>query len=165
MINGGALVSISQHKAPDVAAQVVNFANQYRALAPQGLFKEGDDFSAIIKTIDSVDARRLANQRRSQSQNEDRLVLNEPLPLDCGRSWSKTSQGVLYGQLIETYTQRVLEATKRKANESRDRFSLANLRYKNWLSLMNSDSGAWLSAGLSPKLSQSNQETPQPTLS
>ena len=39
-----------------------------------------------------------------------------------------------------------------KANESRDRFSLANLRYKNWLSLMNSDSGAWLSAGLSPTL-------------
>ena len=46
----------------------------------------------------------------------------------------------------------MLEALKMKANESRDRFSLANLRYKNWLSLMNSDSGAWLSAGLSPKL-------------
>ena len=55
-------------------------------LAPQGLFKEGDDFSAIMKTIDSVDARRLANQRGSQSQNENYLVLNEPLPVDCGYS-------------------------------------------------------------------------------
>ena len=78
--------SFSQHKAPDVAAQVVNFANQYRVLAPQDLFKEGDDFSAIMKTIDSVDTRRLANQRGSQSQNENYLVLNEPLPVDCGYS-------------------------------------------------------------------------------
>ena len=61
----------------------------------QGLFKVDDDFSAIIKTVDSIDARRLANQRRSQSQNENHLVLNEPLPLDCGYSGSKTSQGVL----------------------------------------------------------------------
>ena len=113
----------------NVAAQVVNFANQYRALAPQGLFKEGDDFSAIIKTIDSVDARRLANQRRSQSQSENRLVLNEPLPLECCYSGSKTSQGALYSHLIETHAQRMLEALKMKANESRDRFSLANLRY------------------------------------
>ena len=30
----------------------------------------------------------------SQSQNENHLVLNELLPLDCGHSWSKTSQGV-----------------------------------------------------------------------
>ena len=39
--NGGELVSVSQNKAPDVAAQVINFADQYRVLAPQGLFKEG----------------------------------------------------------------------------------------------------------------------------
>ena len=58
----GALVSVSQRKAPDVAAQVVNFANQYRALAPQGVFREDDDFSAIIKAIESVDTRRIVNQ-------------------------------------------------------------------------------------------------------
>ena len=46
----------------------------------------------------------------------------------------------------------MLEAAKRKANESRAHSSLANLRYKGWLSLINSDSDAWLSAGLSPKL-------------
>ena len=46
----------------------------------------------------------------------------------------------------------MIEATKRKANESRAHSSLANLKYKSWLLLMNSDSGAWLSAGLSPKL-------------
>ena len=39
MYNGGALVSVAHNEAPDVAAHVVNFVNQYRVLAPQGLFK------------------------------------------------------------------------------------------------------------------------------
>ena len=33
--NGRTLVSVSHNKAPDVAAQVVNFANQYLVLPPQ----------------------------------------------------------------------------------------------------------------------------------
>ena len=103
-------------------------------------------------TIDSVDARRLVNQRSSQLQNENYLAPNEPLRVDYGYSWRKTSQGVLYGHLIETQSQRMLDASKRKADESRVHFSPAKLWYKNWLSVMNPDSGAWLSAGLSPKL-------------
>ena len=103
-------------------------------------------------TIDAVDARRLVNQRSSQLQNENYLAPNEPLRVDYGYSWRKTSQGVLYGHLIETQSQRMLDASKRKADESRVHFSPAKLWYKNWLSVMNPDSGAWLSAGLSPKL-------------
>ena len=96
-----------------------------------------------MKTIDTVAARRLVNQRSSQLQNENYLAPNEPLRVDYGYSWRKTSQGVLYGHLIETQSQRMLEASKRKAYESRVHFSPANLRYKNWISVMNSDSGAW----------------------
>ena len=70
--------SMRELATPDIAAQVVNFANQYHVLAPQGFFKEGDDFSAIMKTIDSVDARRFVNQRRSQLQNENCLIPSEP---------------------------------------------------------------------------------------
>ena len=100
--NDGALVSVSHNKSPDVAAQTVNFVNQYRALAPQGLFREGDDFSAIMKSIESVDTRRFVNQRGSQSQNENHLVPNEPFHVDFGYSGSKTSQGALYSHLIAT---------------------------------------------------------------
>ena len=82
--NDGALVSVLYDKSPDVAAQVVNFANQYRALAPQGVFREDDDFSAIIKAIESVDTRRIVNQRGSQLQNENCLVPNEPFHVDFG---------------------------------------------------------------------------------
>ena len=46
----------------------------------------------------------------------------------------------------------VLETIKRKANETRDRASYAKAKRRNWFSLMNSDSGAWLTAGLAPKL-------------
>ena len=96
-------------------------------------------------TIDAVDARRLVNQRSSQLQNENYLAPNGPLRVDYGYSYSlsKTSQGVLCGHLIETQSQRMLEASKRKAYESRVHFSPANLRYKNWISVMNPDSGAW----------------------
>ena len=57
------MVSVLYDKSSDVTAQVVNFVIQYRALAPQGVFREGDDFSAIVKTIESVDTRRIVNQQ------------------------------------------------------------------------------------------------------
>ena len=95
-------------KSPDVAAQVVDFFNQHRALAPQGAFREGDDFSAIMKTIESVDTGRVVNRRGSRLQNENYLVPNEPFHVDFGYSWSKASQGVLYSRLIAAQSQRTL---------------------------------------------------------
>ena len=68
------------------------------------------------------------------------------------RRGATTVQGVLYSYLIEEEANRLLETVKRKANETRDHTSYAKVKRRNWLSLMNSDSGAWLMAGLSPKL-------------
>ena len=46
-----------------------------------------------------------------------------------------------------------------QASGARAYNDLARVRYRNWISSINSDSGAWLSAGLSPKLFQmSNNE-------
>ena len=46
-----------------------------------------------------------------------------------------------------------------QASGARAYNDLARVRYRNWISSVNSDSGAWLSAGLSPKLFQmSNNE-------
>ena len=60
-------------------------------VAPQGPFKEGDDLLDVMKSIESIDARRRAT----------------------------TAQGVLYSHLIEAETIRLLEMVKRKANETR----------------------------------------------
>ena len=43
--------------SPDVTDQIVDFAHEYRVTAPQGPFKEGDDFLAVMKTMESIDAR------------------------------------------------------------------------------------------------------------
>ena len=120
----GKLVNVVCHKSPDVADQIVDFAHEYRLIAPQGPFKEGDDFLAVMKSIEAIDARRGAT----------------------------TVQGVLYSHLIEEEASRLLETAKRKANESRGHTSHSKVKWRNWFSLMNSDSGAWLTAGLSPKL-------------
>ena len=87
--------------------------------ASQGPFKEGDDLLAVMKSIESIDARRGVT----------------------------TVQGVLYSHLIEAEANRLLETIKRKANETRDHASYAKVKWRNWFSLMNSDSGAWLTAG------------------
>ena len=42
--------------------------------------------------------------------------------------------------------------SKRRASEARAHRDLARVRHRNWISSINVDSGAWLSAGLSPKL-------------
>ena len=67
------------HKSPDVAGQIVDFANEYRLLAPQGPFKEGDDLLDVMKSIENIDARRGAT----------------------------TAQGALYSYLIDAETNRL----------------------------------------------------------
>ena len=88
----GKLLNVVCHKSPDVAGQIVDFANEYRLLAPQGPFKEGDDLLDVMKSIENIDARRGAT----------------------------TAQGALYSYLIDAETNRLLEMVKRKANETRD---------------------------------------------
>ena len=47
----GAPLQISQETSPEMSAQALHFVGEYRRRVPQGLFKENDDFSAILKTI------------------------------------------------------------------------------------------------------------------
>ena len=66
----GRLARILEDKSPSLSAQVVNSMSKYRTLTTEGLFTEDDDFSVIMKTIESIDATTGANQRNSQSQRE-----------------------------------------------------------------------------------------------
>ena len=144
----GAFLRIVEDESPDLAAQVLNSIAQYRAHAPEGFFREGDDLSAIMKTIEAIDERRNAVHRPSQMRRE-------PVAL----AWKKTSQAALYAQLIDVEFERLAEVGKMQASGARAYNDLARVRYRNWISSVNSDSGAWLSAGLSPKLFQmSNNE-------
>ena len=47
----GAPLHISQSSSSEISAQVLSSVGEYRRLAPQGRFKENDDFSAILKTV------------------------------------------------------------------------------------------------------------------
>ena len=47
---------------------------------------------------------------------------------------------------------RVIAVSKRRASEARAHHDLARVRHRNWISSINTDLGAWLSEGLSPKL-------------
>ena len=144
----GEFLRISEDQSPSLAAQVLNSINQYRTLVPEGFFRAGDDLSAIMKTIESIDERRNASHRPSQ-------LRREPVAL----AWKKTSQAALYAQLIGAEFERLIAASKTQASGARAYNDLARVRYRNWTSSVNLNSGAWLSAGLSPKLFQmSNNE-------
>ena len=139
---------IVEGESPDLAAQVLNSIAQYRTYAPEGFLREGDDLSAIMKTIETIDERRNANHCPSQ-------LRREPVAL----AWKKTSQAALYAQLIDVEFERLAEVGEIQASGARAYNDLPRVRYRNWISSINSDSGAWLSAGLSPKLFQmSNNE-------
>ena len=68
----GSLLRISENESPNLAAQVLNSIDQYRMLVPEGFFREGDDLSAIMKTIETIDERRNANHRPSQLTTAER---------------------------------------------------------------------------------------------
>ena len=92
----------------------------------------------FMKTIESVDVTRGANQCNSRLQSESQPLPNEDLD---GPHGAKQRRGL----------RRMLQASRRRANDSRAHSDLARVRHRNWISSVNSDSGAWLSAGVSPK--------------
>ena len=47
----GAISQTSHDASPETSAQALHYVGEYRRRAPQGIFKESDDFSAIIKAI------------------------------------------------------------------------------------------------------------------
>ena len=101
-------MQIVEDESPDLAAQVLNSIAQYRAHAPEGFFREGDDLSAIMKTIEAIDERRNADHRPSQMRRE-------PVAL----AWKKTSQAALYAQLIDVEFARLAEVGKMQASGAR----------------------------------------------
>ena len=104
-------------------------------LQPKACLEKMTNF---MKTIESVDVTRGANQCNSRLQSESQPLPNEDLD---GPHGAKQRRGL----------RRMLQASRRRANDSRAHSDLARVRHRNWISSVNSDSGAWLSTGLSPE--------------
>ena len=64
----------------------------------------------------------------------------------------KTAQSALYDNLINAQFKRLLLKAKAQASDARVPMDCRKARYRNWVSSINDESGAWLSAGLSPKM-------------
>ena len=61
-------------------------------------------------------------------------------------------QSALYGDLIKVDFKRLLLRRKIQASDARLATDDRKLRYRNWMSSINSDSGTWLSAEMSSKM-------------
>ena len=151
----GELLQVSCDASPEMSAQVLRYVGEYQRRVPQGIFKENDDFSAIITTIADLesDSRPVQLQRSSQGPLNESEVLRQP-------SRRRTPQSVLYSDFVKEELQRLLRRSKANADaalvndENDDR-----TRHRNWLSSINVDSGAWLLAGAAPKMFEmSNSE-------
>ena len=59
---------------------------------------------------------------------------------------------MLYNNLVVVEFQRILAASRSRTNDSRLQNDYARAGHRNWMPSINSDSGSWLSAGLSPKV-------------
>jgi len=72
----------------------------------------------------------------------------------------RTSQGVLYSDFVKGELQRLLAQSKVRADaDFENGYHDDRARHRNWLSSINDESGAWLSAGVSPKMFElSNSE-------
>ena len=65
----GDLLQISNEASPEMSAQALNYVGEYRRRVPQGLFKENEDFSAILKNIVELKNGDIANSREAQLQS------------------------------------------------------------------------------------------------
>ena len=79
----------------------------------------------------------------------------------------RSSQGVLYTDFVKEEFKRLLSSSKARAEAAPcSDHALDEVRYRNWLSVVNPDSGVWLTAGASPKIFEmSNDEFVSPELS
>ena len=65
----GDLLQVSHEAFSEMSAQVIHYVGEYRKRVPQGIFKENDDFSAILKAIVDLDSGNVANSREAQLQS------------------------------------------------------------------------------------------------
>ncbi len=72
----------------------------------------------------------------------------------------RSSQGILYNEFIKEELKRLLGRSKSRADAAPNNdFLFHKIRHRNWLSAINASSGAWLTAGASPKIFEmSNDE-------
>ena len=154
----GEVLQISHGAFPEASAQVLQSIEQYRRRVPHGTFKETDGFPAILKTIVDIESGDVATPRETQSQGSSQDFSNCCEGLRLSRR--RTSQGVLYSEFLKGELQRLLTRSKARADAaSENGYHDERLRHRTWLSSINDDSGAWLTAGVSPKMFEmSNSE-------
>jgi hypothetical protein len=144
-------MQISHHASPEMSDQVLHYVELYRRQVPQGAFKENDSFPAIIKTIVDIESGDTAATRETQLQGNSQDLCAQPESLLPTRR--STSQGALYSDFIKGELQRLLARSKARADAAFENgYHDDRTRHRNWLSSINGDSGAWLSAGASPKM-------------
>ena len=155
----GDLLQASYEASPEMSAQVIQCVKEYRRRVPQGTFKENDDFSAILKNIAYLESGNFPSSTEAQlqsSHHDPSQHSNAP-----GRNVRRrSSQRILYYDFVKLEFQRLLSRSRERAQAiSQPGDDYDKIRYRNWLSIINSDSGAWLSAGPSPKMFEmSNNE-------
>ena len=90
-----ALLQNSQEMYLAMSAQVLHFIGEYRRRVPQGLFKENDDFSAILKTIVDLESGNKANSREAHLRSSSQALLDE-YDIAQQSPRRRTSQSALY---------------------------------------------------------------------
>ena len=80
-------------------------------------------------------------------------VLSEEAGVNQRSKRGRSPQGALYSDFVKEEFKRLLSTCKVRAEAAPggDRV-LDRIRYRNWLSVINPDSGVWLTAGASPKI-------------
>ena len=82
-----------------------------------------------------------------------KIFLKRPTLQDRRNVRGRSAQCVLYYDFVKVEFQRLLTRSKNRAQAiSQPGDDYDRLRYKNWMSLINDESGAWLSAGSSSKM-------------
>ena len=95
------MVNTASHEAPpEMSAQVIHCVRECRRRVPQGLFKENDDFSTILKSIDYLENGNLASSREAQLQSSSQDSPQEP---DAPRrsATRRSSQCVLHRDFVK----------------------------------------------------------------
>ena len=109
---------------------------------PKGLFKKNDDFSVISKTIVDLESGKSINSSQTQLQSSSQASSNKcDVAQESPRT--RTSQSVLYSDFVKEELERLLARSKARVAVASDDFSdYDRVRYRNWLSSINGDSGA-----------------------
>ena len=93
-------LQVSHEALSEMSTQVIHYVGEYRRRVPQGIFKENDDFSAILKNIDYLERGDLARSRETQLQSSSQDSPQEP---DAPRrsATRRSSQCVLHRDFVK----------------------------------------------------------------